>query len=87
VGGSVLVDAPNVDTLAVIRPAATTVVVLSAVCTHQRCLVDVLGTTLACPCHGSEFGEDGHVHRGPARRPLRTHAATLACNQVTITIG
>lgn len=52
--------------------------VLSPVCTHRRCLVEVTGPRLVCPCHGSEFDRAGAVLVGPAERPLRRYPARLA---------
>jgi Rieske Fe-S protein len=45
---------------------------LDPICTHVRCVVqfDSEAREWACPCHGSRFGTDGSVVRGPARRPL-----------------
>jgi len=48
---------------------------LDAVCTHLGCLVQERETAVSgfhCPCHGSEFGADGEVERGPAAWPLRS---------------
>jgi cytochrome b6-f complex iron-sulfur subunit len=45
-------------------------VVLSAICTHQGCTVDIQAQQLVCPCHGSTFDRRGQVLRGPAQRPL-----------------
>jgi Rieske Fe-S protein len=48
---------------------------LSAICTHLGCTVgyeETLGH-IRCPCHGSQFGLDGHNIRGPAQRPLRQY--------------
>ncbi len=88
VGGSVLVDAPS-DTIIVIRTAQSSVSALSAVCTHAGCLVGFDGQrkVLQCPCHGSMFSESGVVLGGPAPLPLRSYPATLADNQVTISLG
>ena len=44
--------------------------VLSSVCTHLGCVVDVEGRHLVCPCHGSTYDREGRVLGGPATRPL-----------------
>jgi Rieske Fe-S protein len=43
-----------------------------SICTHAGCAIDKLeGTTLVCPCHGSEFdAATGKVPRAPATVPL-----------------
>jgi Rieske Fe-S protein len=43
------------------------------ICTHGDCHVAYVPgeALLECPCHGSRFGEDGRVLRGPATRPLQ----------------
>lgn len=43
---------------------------LSPICTHRGCTVDVQGSRLVCPCHGSTYDRAGAVLRGPAERPL-----------------
>ena len=61
---------------------------LDAVCTHLGCLVQERKTAVPgfhCPCHGSEFGEDGAVEQGPAERPLRPlHIEVTPDDQVVI---
>ncbi|MET7850977.1 Rieske (2Fe-2S) protein [Streptomyces avermitilis] len=44
----------------------------STICTHAGCAINKLaGTTLTCPCHGSEFdATNGKVLRAPATEPL-----------------
>lgn len=46
-------------------------------CTHMGCSLaggKLDGTTVTCPCHGSQFNvTSGAVIRGPARRPVRSH--------------
>ncbi|MFD5271971.1 Rieske (2Fe-2S) protein [Streptomyces sp. NPDC058335] len=44
----------------------------SSICTHAGCPINKLdGTTLICPCHGSEFdATTGEVLRAPATVPL-----------------
>lgn len=50
-------------------------------CTHAGCSLsegDLDGTTLTCPCHGSQFDvTSGLVLRGPAERPVRSHAVKI----------
>lgn len=43
----------------------------SLTCTHLGCTVEANSEGFTCPCHGSQFGEDGAVLQGPARLPLR----------------
>ncbi len=45
--------------------------VLSLVCTHLGCTVDVTADGFACPCHGSRYDLEGAVRRGPATNALR----------------
>jgi cytochrome b6-f complex iron-sulfur subunit len=85
VGGTMAFDADG-DTILVARISATDVIALSAVCTHQGCIVDYSATTnqIECECHGSEFALDGSVVRGPANRPLKMYSATLAGTTITV---
>jgi len=43
-------------------------------CTHRGCSLaegDLDGTTVTCPCHGSQFDvTSGAVLRGPAQKPV-----------------
>ena len=45
-------------------------------CTHSGCSLasgDLDGTTVTCPCHGSQFDvTSGATLRGPAERPVRS---------------
>jgi nitrite reductase/ring-hydroxylating ferredoxin subunit len=45
-------------------------------CTHAGCSLatgKLEGTTVTCPCHGSQFDvTSGAVLRGPARQPVRS---------------
>jgi Rieske Fe-S protein len=61
---------------------------LSLICTHQGCDAAVASATLIqCPCHGSQFGNDGHVVRGPAQVPLAHIAASYDPQTDELTIG
>jgi Rieske Fe-S protein len=43
---------------------------ISSICTHLGCIVKTAPDGFECPCHGSKFGTDGSVSKGPAPRPL-----------------
>jgi 3-phenylpropionate/trans-cinnamate dioxygenase ferredoxin subunit len=47
-------------------------------CTHMGCSLangELEGTMVTCACHGSQFDvTSGAVLRGPAERPVRSHA-------------
>ena len=55
--------------VAVFRDAAG-VWAMSRVCTHLGCIVNEKPDGFTCPCHGSEFGADGAVTKGPAPKAL-----------------
>jgi nitrite reductase/ring-hydroxylating ferredoxin subunit len=57
-------------------------------CTHAGCSLsdgDLEGTTVTCPCHGSQFDvTSGAVIRGPAERPVRSRAVTLSGDRLLV---
>ncbi|MFE3266668.1 Rieske (2Fe-2S) protein [Streptomyces sp. NPDC059215] len=69
-GGTKLYRDGNV---VVSRGGDGTLKAFSTICTHAGCAIDKLrGTTLVCPCHGSEFdATTGKVLRAPATEPLK----------------
>jgi nitrite reductase/ring-hydroxylating ferredoxin subunit len=42
----------------------------SALCTHKTAHLKVVDGQIRCPSHGSRFGDDGKVTKGPARKDL-----------------
>lgn len=71
VGGAVVVTTGAGERIVVAQPEEGDVVGLSAVCTHQGCVVEADGAELVCPCHLSRFTTaSGEVLEGPASRPL-----------------
>ena len=61
--------------------------VLSPICTHLGCTVDIQGAWLVCPCHGSTYERTGRVVRGPAERALRRYGASVVGGELVIDLG
>lgn len=53
---------------------------ISLICTHLGCTVRPSGAGFECPCHGSQFDENGLNTGGPAPRPLDWYQIGLAPN-------
>jgi len=51
---------------------------VSVKCTHLGCTVAVSDAGYSCPCHGSQFDNDGFVTGGPAPAPLDWYQVSLA---------
>jgi cytochrome b6-f complex iron-sulfur subunit len=51
---------------------------ISSVCTHLGCNVKRGGPGFECPCHGSQFDQNGRVVHGPAPKPLEWYALSLS---------
>lgn len=45
-------------------------------CTHKGCELQPNGSYLICPCHGSEFTNQGTVQNPPAEENLKTFKTT-----------
>ncbi|MEH2296390.1 QcrA and Rieske domain-containing protein [Nostoc sp.] len=65
---------------------AANLTAVNPTCTHAGCTVawQAKAKKFACPCHGSEFGADGKVQKGPATNPLKTYAAKIEGNSVVV---
>jgi Rieske Fe-S protein len=75
--GSLLVKPEgHEDKILVIHSRDGSLHAVSSICTHMGCdiLYDKDLGHVRCPCHGSQFGLDGHNIKGPAQRPLRQYA-------------
>ncbi len=86
-GGSVVIKVHDKQLL-LVRDSVSTVRALSAICTHRHCTVayQAADHRIQCPCHGSRYGLDGHVIRGPAPRPLEAYPAELDGEQIIVTL-
>jgi Rieske Fe-S protein len=51
-------------------------VILSAFCTHLKCVIEYSSTDscFQCPCHGSQFDLEGGVINRPAKQPLADYS-------------
>ncbi|NJN73483.1 MAG: Rieske (2Fe-2S) protein [Limnothrix sp. RL_2_0] len=52
------------------NPTDESIVALDPTCNHQGCPVKLAGDALECSCHGSMFGLDGSLTKGPATEGL-----------------
>lgn len=50
---------------------------LSPICTHLGCTVDIQGSRIVCPCHGSTYDREGRVLQGPAEKALTRFPTTI----------
>ena len=72
----------------VAQTSAGSFTALTAVCTHQGCIVSGFQSSqYVCPCHGSTYSTSGAVIQGPAPSPLRSFATRFANNVLTITVS
>jgi nitrite reductase/ring-hydroxylating ferredoxin subunit len=59
---------------------------LSAICTHQGCIVnwDEARQNLRCPCHATTFDPKGNVLAGPAPEPLPSYTVRVEDDTVYV---
>lgn len=65
------------------------VVAVNPTCTHAGCTVawQKDQKVFACSCHGSQFGSDGQVLKGPAEKPLATYTTQLDGDTILVKMG
>ena len=87
--GSLLVEPKGFgDKILVVQATDGNLHAISAVCTHLGCTVqydEKLGH-IRCPCHGSQYGLDGHNIKGPAKRPLKRYGVRTENGLVVLTL-
>ena len=86
VGGAVLITLNDGSELAVVRTAAGVngFAALSLVCPHMGGTVAEVGKQWICPLHGSTFGLDGKLVRGPAQTGLSKYPIKATAQYLTI---
>lgn len=74
----VLVEAAEGQLPVFVRASsADSVRAFSTRCMHRGCQVDAIGDRFICPCHGSEYANDGSVLKGPTELPLTEYRVSL----------
>jgi len=86
VGGDTVVDAGDVGKIIIAHTEENTFDALAAKCTHKGCTVayDADDKIFQCPCHNSQFRQDGSNLSGPASSPLQKYSVTFASGVVTV---
>ena len=80
IGGQAVVSVPEaLLEVVVVRRDEETVIAVWRICSHGACALswEDEETVFRCPCHGSEFDEDGAVLREPASEGVRAFPAEL----------
>lgn len=74
------------DEVVITQPTAGNFVGLSAICTHQQCiLAKVQDSKIICGCHGSEYNiANGNVLKGPANKALAKKALKVEGDTITL---
>lgn len=62
-------------------------VALSAICTHDSCIIEYnhAAKNFPCPCHGSVYSTNGSVIEGPAPTGVKKYNVAKQGNVLTIT--
>jgi len=86
--GDALLVRHGVKPFFVIRTNESTVIALSAVCTHVRCIVnyDRERRAIVCPCHDGHFDLRGEVVSGPPPRPLPSYEVSVRAGDVYVRV-
>lgn len=72
----------------IILKVGTTYKAFTSVCTHEGCTVNgYANQRMICPCHGSEFNQNGQRVAGPAPTSLREFPVTFNSTAQTLTVA
>lgn len=78
-GGALVLRAGGMPPLLLMRVEDGTLHAVSALCTHQGCLVNYHPTKqlVECPCHGAQFTTQGTHLKSPATQDLIAYQVTI----------
>lgn len=83
----VLIDVPGVPLpIYVYRDDRGLFSAVSTRCMHRGCQVEPVDEHLVCPCHGSEYTNQGEVLKGPTILPLQRYAVEVEDESVVVTV-
>jgi Rieske Fe-S protein len=88
-GESLLIESPGIaGKILALQAGDGRLYAVNSVCTHMGCdvLYDEHLGHIRCPCHGSEYGLDGHNIKGPAKRPLVSYKIDTAGDRIVIEV-
>jgi len=84
----VLVDTPAQPLpLYVYRHDDGSYTAVSTRCMHLGCQVEPVAGHLVCPCHGSEYTNDGAILKGPTPLPLRRFSTRVDGERLLIELA
>ncbi len=87
-GSFVLVDAPGQALpLYIHRHPDGSYTAVSTRCMHLGCQVEPTEGHLVCPCHGSEYTNDGRILKGPTPLPLRKFPVLVDGERILIDLS
>lgn len=85
-GDKLILDIKNFSSkIILVRTGNDVYQALSLMCSHKGCELVVYKNFFECPCHGSEFSNDGAALKGPATEPLKKYK-TIANKNNTVSI-
>jgi Rieske Fe-S protein len=76
------------DKILLFRTPKGALAAVSMSCTHFGCDVEysLKAGHIVCPCHGSEFANDGAVLEGPAKDPLKSYPVRRDGSDIVISL-
>lgn len=85
-GGAVKVAVSGMLPIIGRRTADATYLAFSSRCQHEGCEVDLPNArgVILGPCHGSQYGGEGSLLRGPALSALPRYTVELQNSQLTL---
>jgi len=77
------------DKVLLFREQGGRILAVSMTCKHLGCDVgyDPARGRIVCPCHGTEYANDGAVLKGPAKAPIAAFPVEVVGDDVVVSVG